>query len=96
MQPHLTFISSHATALQVLSVAEDRPAAQPYSFGLWSDLVGGSQEGSMPVSSAAEQTEDEFYFSEHIRSCSTAYCQLQVVYTVSYLGLLVKEGCNVS
>lgn len=72
-------------------MAEGSQAAQPYSFRLWSDLAGGSQEGSMPVSSAAEQTEDEFYFSEHIRSCSTASCQLQVAYC-QLLGAACQGG----
>lgn len=45
-----------------------------HRFGWWSALFGDSQERYWPLSCTAAQTEDGFYFSEHIRSSSTAWC----------------------
>lgn len=48
--------------------------APPCRSGWWTALYEDSWETSLPVSSTAAQAEDGFYFSEHIRSSSTAWC----------------------
>lgn len=58
--------------------------------GWWTAFCEDSQETSLPVSPTA--AEDGFYFSEHIRSSSTAWCSAYC----QLLGLLVKEGCSAS
>lgn len=74
----LAFLSSsafafHCLCLQVLLAAEGGQAAQHAALQLrvMQRFVWGLPGGLLPISSTAEQTEDGFYFSEHIGSFST-------------------------
>lgn len=85
----LPFIA-YACRCSLLRRAGRQRSTLPCSFGLCSALSGGSREGFCPFPPLQNKLRMGFIFL----STSGLSAQCDVRHTVSYLGLLVKEGCG--